>query len=159
MLIGSVFYKGIPPSVLTDCHLPLGKGGFWCRTNQSPPCLKGDGGDSRQGDSFHRISPSNPNLPNTPFQNLINCPKAGRQGTYPKGCRSPYGLLADPYISPIYFCGQGITNPVFIGIYGNIIRTTRRSRNQRFRRLSEPCYICLRFAPATYRLLYGNKFP
>ena len=30
-------------------------------------------------------------------------------------------LLADPYISPINFCGQGITNPVFIGIYGNII--------------------------------------
>ena len=43
---------------------------------------------------------------------------AGRRGHALKGVAI---LLVAPYISPINFCGQGITNPVFIGIYGNII--------------------------------------
>ena len=49
-------------------------------TNQSPPCLKGDGGDSRQGDSFHHISPTNFNISVSAKNRL--CKKATPQSRF-----------------------------------------------------------------------------
>ena len=53
---------------------------------------------------------------------------AGRQRTYPKGCRSPYGLLADPYISHQYSGERVGGDKQNCGALQGMSLTTRRRR-------------------------------